>query len=38
MAVKFHSERTSGEVVGKTSGEVGGTFGKPGDFQKLGGA
>ena len=39
IAVKFHSERTSGEVAEKTSGEVRGTSGgSPGTLQKLGGA
>ena len=38
-AVKFHSERTSGEVAEKLPGKSPGNFrGSPGTFQKLGGA
>ena len=36
IAVKFHSERTSGEVAEKLPGKFGGLPGKSGDFQKLG--
>ena len=39
IAVKFHSERTSGEVAGELPGKSPGNFrGSPGTFQKLGGA
>ena len=32
IAVKFHSERTSGEVAEKLPGKFGELLGKPGDF------
>ena len=39
IAVKFHSERTSGEVAEKNFWGSSGNFrGSPGTFQKLGGA
>ena len=38
IAVKFHSERTSGEVAEKLRGSLGNFQGSPGTFQKLGGA
>ena len=38
IAVKLHSERTSGEVVEKLPGKFGELPGKSGTSQKLGGA
>ena len=38
IAVKFHSERTSGEVAEKLPGKFGELPGKPGDFPKKDGS
>ena len=38
IAVKFHRERTSGEVAGELRGKFGNFRDSPGTFQKLGGA
>ena len=38
IAVKFHSERTSGEVAGKLPGKLGELLGKSGDFPEARGS